>query len=241
MTTLTPAALVRGSLDGQREAMRLVAALRDEQYGEPSRLPGWTRAHVVAHLVGNALAQTRQVEYALRGMQIEVYTGGQQARDSDIERRSGLPPAELATLLRDAHAGWERAVAHVDADLAAAPVAYRDGTVADVVAGRWMESLVHAVDLGLPTYTCLDWGADFSELLIGYVRVRLPTDQSVRLEATDTPYTATFGGPGPEVRLRGRLGALAGLLADRGTPGAVASLAAPLAELGPYPRGSVRR
>lgn len=238
---LTADPLVGGSLDGQRRAMRLVESLSDEQYAEPSRLPGWTRAHVVAHLVGNALAQTRQVDYALRGRQIEVYTGGQQARDADIERRAAVPPAELVQMLRDAHAAWESAVAQVDEAIAEAPVAYRDGTVADVVAGRWMECLVHAVDLGMPGYTCLDWPAVFSELLIGYVSVRLPAGQRVRLEATDTAYAATFGGPGHEVHLRGPIAALAGLLADRGTPGAVESLAGPLAELGPYPRGSVRR
>ena len=43
--------------------VRTVDALSDSQYAEPSQLPGWSRAHVVAHLAeGGKLAETGPVE-----------------------------------------------------------------------------------------------------------------------------------------------------------------------------------
>ncbi|HSF36547.1 MAG TPA: maleylpyruvate isomerase N-terminal domain-containing protein, partial [Nocardioides sp.] len=36
-----------------RALVRTVDALSESQYAEPSQLPGWTRAHVVAHLALN--------------------------------------------------------------------------------------------------------------------------------------------------------------------------------------------
>ncbi len=214
----------------------------------------------MAHLIGNTLAQTRQVDYALRGELVEVYTGGQEARAADIEERAVLAPSDLVAQLRDAHASWEAAVVRLDASSMAAPVEYRSGTVADVVAGRWMECLVHAVDLGVPAYTCRDWPFDFCDVLLGYLLVRLPADQRVRLEATDAPYDQTldvaarnYADPGvgahsaremPDLRsfvhLRGRISDIAGFLSDRGPAEALESLADPLGELNPYPRGSIR-
>lgn len=237
--------LVAGSIEGQRTALRVAESLTDEQCAAPSTLPGWSRAHVIAHLAGNTLAQTRQIDYALRGLQIEVYDGGPPTRAADIERRSGLPRPELTELLRDAHSAWEVAVAQVDDRIAAEPVAYRDGSVTNVIEGRWMESLVHAADLALSAYTWRDWPAPFCGLLLGYLSERLPVGQRVRLEATDAPYDETFGPDAaadtPDVHLRGPIADLAGYLADRAPASGVESLAAPLAELGPYPRGSVRR
>ena len=240
--------IAQGSVDAQAQVSSLIDSLTDAEYAEPSRLPGWSRAHVVAHLIGNTHAQTRQVDYALRGEQIEVYTGGQQTRNGDIERRSALAPADLRAELREAHFAWAHAAAQVDEQVAAAPVAYRDGTVVDVLAGRWIESLVHAVDLGIATYTCRNWPADFSTVLLGYLLQRLPAGQQVRLEATDAAYDETVGaglgaglGTGDAVHLRGPIAALAGWLADRGPASDVESLGAALGELGPYPRGSLPR
>lgn len=252
--------LIAGSLTGQSVAMTLIDGMSKGQFGEPSLLPGWTRAHVVAHLIGNTLAQTRQVDYALRGELVEVYTGGQEARAADIEERAVLAPSDLVAQLRDAHASWEAAVVRLDASSMAAPVEYRSGTVADVVAGRWMECLVHAVDLGVPSYSCRSWPAGFCRVLLGYLLVRLPARQRVRLEAIDADYDITVGEPDenyadlapkahsahqvPDLRsfvhLRGRIADIAGFLSDRGPAEALESLADPLGPLGPYPRGSIR-
>lgn len=233
--------LIAGSLSGQSVAMSLIRSMANAQFGEPSLLPEWTRGHVVAHLIGNTLAQSRQVEYALRGELIEVYTGGQEARAAEIEQRAALAPADLVEQLGAAHDRWEAAVGKVNPATMRAPVEYRSGTVADVVAGRWMESLVHSVDLGLPAYTCHDWPEGFCETLLGYLLVRLPADQPVRLEATDAPYDVTAGDPARNhAHLRGRIADIAGFLSDRGPASALESLAAPLGPLGPYPRGSVR-
>ena len=39
---------------GTRRLVRSVDAMTDDQWRQPSLLPGWTRAHVVAHLTLNA-------------------------------------------------------------------------------------------------------------------------------------------------------------------------------------------
>ncbi len=39
---------------GTRRLVRSVDAMTDDQWAQPSLLPGWTRAHVVAHLTLNA-------------------------------------------------------------------------------------------------------------------------------------------------------------------------------------------
>ena len=42
-------------------------AISEQAWQEPSRLPGWTRAHVAAHLARNADALVRAVDSVLMG------------------------------------------------------------------------------------------------------------------------------------------------------------------------------
>ena len=49
---------------GTRRLVRTVDALDDEQWPQPSLLPGWSRAHVVAHLLLNAEALAGALEAA---------------------------------------------------------------------------------------------------------------------------------------------------------------------------------
>lgn len=66
--------------------------LGDDQWQEPSRLAGWTRAHVATHVARNAEALCRAVDALLNGRPRMLYASRSQA-DEDIEvgsRRTGL-------------------------------------------------------------------------------------------------------------------------------------------------------
>ncbi|QHC00619.1 maleylpyruvate isomerase family mycothiol-dependent enzyme [Epidermidibacterium keratini] len=212
----------------QDEALAVVSSIPDAEYAAPSALPSWTVGHVVAHLIGNCEAQARQIEYAARGEAIEVYTGGQEFREAEIQRRAVLAPAQLRAELAAQHERFSAATQGIDESLAIAPVEYRSGTVADVVNGRWMESLVHAVDLGQPQYTWRSWDEPFCRVLIDYVLERLPADRTVRLRATNCDFDITTG-TGALVNIEADIADIAGFLSDRGP-----SLSDEIT-LGPYP------
>ena len=53
---------------GTELLLRAVGALPDDALAEPSRLTGWTRAHVVGHLARNAEALTRLATWARTGV-----------------------------------------------------------------------------------------------------------------------------------------------------------------------------
>ena len=67
--------------------------LSDIDLQGPSRLPGWTRAHLIGHLARNADALTRLALWARTRVETPMYADRQQ-RAAEIER-SALQPATL--------------------------------------------------------------------------------------------------------------------------------------------------
>jgi maleylpyruvate isomerase len=77
---------------------RLLETLRgftDEDVREPSRLPGWTRGHVLAHLAGGADAIRNMMDGARTGTPATGYAS-QEARDRAIEDGSRRDARTLA-------------------------------------------------------------------------------------------------------------------------------------------------
>lgn len=94
--------------NGQVLFEQAVAGL-DDDLGGPSRLPGWTRGHVVTHLARNAEGLTRLLTWAQTGVETPMYPS-RQARAADIEAGAGRPPAEqLDDLCRTGAAFADRA------------------------------------------------------------------------------------------------------------------------------------
>jgi maleylpyruvate isomerase len=135
--------------DGEAFVLGLVRALDDEDLAAPSGLPGWRRAHVVAHLARNADALGNLFTWAVTGEERPMYASveqraegidasAEQAPDAlraDVEAASSRLLATVATL---PDAAWD------------APVRTARGrtiTGADVPWMRIRESWVHAVDL----------------------------------------------------------------------------------------------
>ncbi|WP_158889204.1 maleylpyruvate isomerase family mycothiol-dependent enzyme [Amycolatopsis anabasis] len=117
--------------------------------GEPSLLPGWSRAHVLAHLARNADALGNLLAWARTGVETPMYRD-QARRDADIEAGARQPAAELFADVRDSAARLAEAIATLPSEAWAARVRTaqgRDIPASDVLWLRSREVWIHAVDL----------------------------------------------------------------------------------------------
>ncbi|EST37892.1 hypothetical protein N566_10615 [Streptomycetaceae bacterium MP113-05] len=143
----SPAADCAALRDATARLLDSVSRLDDAEITAPSRLPGWTRGHVLAHLARNSDALLN----VLAGK--PMYAAAE-ARDADIEAGAPRPAVDQSedvavTALRldgafeaqpEGESGWQRVVE------------LRNG-VTDLVANipwrRWIEVELHHVDLGV--------------------------------------------------------------------------------------------
>lgn len=129
----------------QEATERLLSAasgLDNAALAEPSRLPGWTRGHVLAHIARNADALVNVLEGRPMYLSAEI-------RDADIERDAPRPLETHITDVRDSAARFDAAgAAQDDWDR---EVELRNG-ITDIAARlpfrRWAEIELHHVDLG---------------------------------------------------------------------------------------------
>ena len=70
--------------------LQTLDGLTSEQLADPSLLPGWTRAHVVAHLARHALGTTRALHGLASGERLPVYDS-----PSGATRTSTRPPRSM--------------------------------------------------------------------------------------------------------------------------------------------------
>jgi maleylpyruvate isomerase len=135
--------------DGERHLATALGRLVDEEFDRPSLLPGWDRAHVLAHVANNADALINLLTWARTGVETPMYASPE-ARDAGIEETAELPADQLRAAVL---AATERLVAAVRAmrepEWAAEIRTNRGRTVtaADVPWMRCCEVWVHAVDL----------------------------------------------------------------------------------------------
>lgn len=126
-----------------------VAGLSEVDARGPSRLPGWTRGHVLTHLARNADGQRNLVEGALVDEVRDQYPGGDEQRSRDIEAGADRPVAELlADLVASQRAlvdAWSQVPDPAWDRLTRARVATRPVRAGVVSRGR--EVAVHLVDL----------------------------------------------------------------------------------------------
>ncbi|MFG3438549.1 maleylpyruvate isomerase family mycothiol-dependent enzyme [Nonomuraea sp. NPDC047897] len=87
-----------------RDLLATTAALSDEDVAAPSRLPGWTRGHVLAHLARNADSLVNLLTWASTGVPTPQYASPE-AREAGIEAGAGRSAAEQ---LADLEAGAAR-------------------------------------------------------------------------------------------------------------------------------------
>ena len=189
-----------------------VYRLSDVDLAADSGLPGWSRAHVVAHLARNADALVNLLTWARTGVETPMYPS-RAARDAGIEATAALSPAELR---RDFGAASERLTAAIQgmpAEGWTAQVRNGQGVVVPASAVPWMrakEVWVHGVDLraGL---TFADLPVEYAVALVDDV-LDLFADRGqapeVTIVATDVDRTWANG----DKRIRGPVAAIAAWL-----------------------------
>ncbi|MFB7457606.1 maleylpyruvate isomerase family mycothiol-dependent enzyme [Streptomyces sp. NPDC056188] len=182
------------------------AAVTDE-----SRLPGWTRGHILAHLARNADALVNVLEGR------PMYASAE-ARDSDIERDATRPLDVQLADVRESAALFQRSAAG-PADWSRT-VELRNGvtdSASRVPFRRWVEVELHHVDLGIG-YEVEDLPAEFVEREIEFLAQRFsghpdvpPTRLTDGTHAWDTGRKADE----PAVTVTGSRADLLGWLAGR--------------------------
>ena len=145
---------------GTRRLVRTVDGLSDEQYPQPSLLPGWSRAHVIAHLTLNAEGLSAALEGVHEGRPVPMYAS-QESRDGDIV---ALATSASPSRLRDRFLAsttvigeWVEELADNLADKSIERVpGGRSFPAGEVGHMRVREVEIHHADLGLD-YTAADW------------------------------------------------------------------------------------
>lgn len=137
---------------------RKLNELTDEELDGGTRLPGWTRRHVVAHVGYNARAIARLIEWAATGVETPMYSSPE-ARSHEIEFGSTLTPIALRNL-------FDHSAVHLSVEWRDLPdadwsneVRTAQGRTVPASETAWMrtrEVWMHAVDL--------DNGATFNDI-----------------------------------------------------------------------------
>jgi maleylpyruvate isomerase len=162
------ASMIAGIQVGHQRLLGACVGLTNDACRAPSRLPGWTRGHVLTHLARNAEAVSRLCQGLIDGVPGVMYPGGPSARNEEIERGASRPAVELAADVAASAEVFEQLLPRVSNE------AWMAGTVRGVTREwpatnlPWMrrrEVETHAVDL--------DLGIEFSDLPTDYLRAEL--------------------------------------------------------------------
>ncbi|SCY28703.1 maleylpyruvate isomerase [Streptomyces sp. 136MFCol5.1] len=203
-------------LEAVREATdRLLSAtgkLDNVTVAEPSRLPGWSRGHVLAHLSRNADA-------LVNVLQSRPMYADSETRDRDIERDAPRPLAEQLADVRESAARFLAAAAE-PADWSRT-ITMRNGvtdSASRLPFRRWIEVELHHVDLGIG-YELEDLPDEFVAREIDFLAERFgrhPEVVSTGVAADNGKFWTTGGGAeGSPVVVRGPAPELLGWLSGR--------------------------
>ena len=127
-----------------------------------SRLPGWSRAHVVAHLVGNARGLIRMLEAADGGEIAEQYPGGARARRDEIETLAASEPRDLLGEVRLSIWAFETAIAGLGARgwSGRGRTLIAEIPIVEIPLRRWREAEIYHGDLDIG-FEVEDWDPAF--------------------------------------------------------------------------------
>jgi len=229
--------------ESEQQLLRTVDSLRPDDYREASVLPGWSRAHVVAHLALNAEGLARAVDGVAHGHDVPVYESDAR-RDADIEELAQAEPAEIRERLFAAGQALRDALALLDGDQWASNILrVPDGprwALAAVPDTRRREVEIHHADLDAG-HGPGEWPADFAIALLDLVtadRAADPDSPTFSVRATDTIQTWGVGAEQPVVE--GTAADLAWWLVGRGSGQGLTVDAGELPRLGPWRRIPVK-
>ncbi len=195
-----------GPLDEMAAATdRLLAsvdALSAEDLRGPSLLPGWTRAHVLAHIARNADGMTELVLGAREGSPRPMYAGGREQRDADIDNGSTRGLGDLRLDLDESAERLLEAFTDLPPEALGRQVTLASGATAPasmVPVLRVREVEIHHVDLDTG-YTPEDWTPEFAARTLDQLSPFFLDQRDCpvgELVATDDSGLWRVGGQGP--------------------------------------------
>jgi maleylpyruvate isomerase len=131
----------------------------------PSLLPGWTRAHVLAHLARGADAMRNLLVSMRTGQDRPAYASAE-ARQADIEHGASLQASELVADLADSAMALRMVARQLPDARWQVPVRILDSApfpAAQLLTRRLVEVELHHCDLGAG-YTPADWPPAFAAM-----------------------------------------------------------------------------
>lgn len=184
--------------EADQRLLRTVEKLSDDALRAPSVLPGWSRGHVVAHLILNAEGLAGVLEGLAQGRDQPMYTSDE-ARDAGVEELSGSPGGGLRERLASASGRFLEAAAHLPDGAGERRVqripgkhAFPAGTI---VPRRLREVEVHHADLDAG-YGPEDWSPDFLEHTFREIVEDRREGPLVQLRTPEDTVTVGAGGSG---------------------------------------------
>jgi maleylpyruvate isomerase len=148
-----------------------VDGLTDSQWREPSLLPGWSRAHVIAHLALNAEGLAGVLHGLRTGHPRPMYRSDP-ARDQDIERLAHQRIDTIRERFLASTTTWQDQIEHLTPSLRGRTVERTPGgptfLAEHAVPMRWREVEIHHADLDT-AFTHHDWSAPFVDHLLPLV------------------------------------------------------------------------
>jgi maleylpyruvate isomerase len=127
-----------------------LGSLSDEELSLPSRLPDWTRLHIVSHMARNARALTNLLRWAETGVECPMYPTLEDRR-ADIEAGARQPPDIARADARSEAGRFKAAVLAMPASAWTNLVRNARGHPFRASEVPWMrvrEVWVHGIDLG---------------------------------------------------------------------------------------------
>lgn len=188
--------------DANGRLVRTVDAFTDDDWGRPSGLPGWTRAHVVAHLALNSEGLVGALAGVVSGEPAPMYSS-QETRDGDIDDLAGAAPDELRARLLAGVTQFDDAVASVPDDLWGTTIERTPGSERTFVAAaapgmRLREVEIHHADLGAG-YAHREWPTAFAALVLDGMVKRGASREPFTADPVDLDGSWSFGDGGPTV------------------------------------------
>jgi maleylpyruvate isomerase len=192
VTELPPWETVTGwAGPGQQAVERAAAGLDDARLAGPSRLPGWSRGHVLSHLARNADALVNLLTWARTGTEARMYASPTERADGIEAGAYRALPEQLADL-RAANQRFGDAAAAVPADRREFLVLSAQGREIPASEVPWLrvrEVWLHLVDLDV-AFEIDDIPADIAWTLAtdvaGWMSSRTQATAELRAEGQPT-------------------------------------------------------
>lgn len=196
--TSDPRSSVEPLAEATQRLVRTVDSFHGEDWTAPSGLPGWTRAHVVAHLALNAEALAQALHGLVGDHTTPPMYASQEARDADIDALAAAGHDELRGRLLAGSSDFAEAFAAVpDDDLGATIERVPGGptfAAGDSVLMRWREVEIHHADLDAG-YSRAEWPPEFRSALLASAAARA-FPRPFQVAPTDLPDRVPCGGEG---------------------------------------------